>query len=416
MSTPAIPSSASPAFGRDTVFYPLAAVLLLSALILRWIALPFQSHDMQDFLLPWYDYIVTHGRFAALSDNFYNYTPPYIYMMTAVSYLDGMIARVTLIKSISILFDGISAVLIYRIVLLFRGDRRLAVVAALLFLNLPTLLLNGALWGQCDVIYTTFLLAFAYYVIRNCPFQAMVMYAIALSLKVQAIFLAPFLIYLLLSGSIPFAAMIFPPMIYALLMLPAALAGRDWISLLTIYAGQSGFTHSLSAHAPNIYVFVSDSLSEWQRSVASYAALVLAALASFALLATHFRRRPPLPANFIVVAMILWLALEPMLLPRMHERYFFPADILAFVFAFLVPRAWWIAVLFQVGSAFAYAPYLSRDWIGRPFDMGYGAHVGAVAMIAAIVGIVFHYESLVPAKASGIFGRKARTNPERRRL
>src|SRR6185312_11778945 len=111
---------------RDELFYPLCAGLIVLALALRWLALPFQSHDMQDFLLQWYDYIVTHGRFAALSDSFYNYTPPYIYMMTAVSYLDGIVARVTLIKSISILFDGISAILIYRIVLLIRLDRRLA--------------------------------------------------------------------------------------------------------------------------------------------------------------------------------------------------------------------------------------------------------------------------------------------------
>jgi Gpi18-like mannosyltransferase len=172
---------------RDGVFYPLLAVLLISALVLRWLVLPFQSHDMQDFLLQWFDYIVTHGRFAALSDNFYNYTPPYIYMMTAVSYLDGEVARVTLIKSISILFDFIAALLIYRIVLTVRADGRLAILSAPLFLNLPTLLLNGAVWGQCDIIYTTFLLAFAYYLIRNCPFQAILMYAIALSLKVQAI-------------------------------------------------------------------------------------------------------------------------------------------------------------------------------------------------------------------------------------
>src|SRR6185312_1229078 len=116
----------SAVLARDGVFYPLFVVLILLALVLRWIALPFQSHDMQDFLLQWFDYIVSHGRFAALSDNFYNYTPPYIYMMTAVSYLDGIVSRVTLIKSISILFDGISAILIYRIVLLIRLDRRLA--------------------------------------------------------------------------------------------------------------------------------------------------------------------------------------------------------------------------------------------------------------------------------------------------
>jgi Gpi18-like mannosyltransferase len=384
-------ASGSAVLARDGVFYPLVAVLLVSALALRWLALPFQSHDMRDFLLQWYDYIVTHGRFAALSDNFYNYTPPYIYMMTAVSYLDGVFDRVTLIKSISILFDGIAAFLVYRIVLTVRADRRLAILSAALFLNLPTLLLNGAVWGQCDIIYTTFLLAFAYYLIRNCPFQAILVYAIALSLKVQAIFLAPFLIYLLLGGAIPLTAVILPPMIYGLLMLPAALAGRGWISLIKVYAGQAGFMHALSAHAPNAYMFFQDFLSERARSYATYAGLLLAGLASLAALASHFRVRPPLPPLFIILAMILWLGLEPSLLPRMHDRYFFPADMIAFLFACLAPRAWWIALLFQAGSALAYAQYLASSVPGFPVDTYYAAHIGAVAMIAAMAGAVWFY-------------------------
>jgi Gpi18-like mannosyltransferase len=380
---------------RDGVFYPLLAVLLISALLLRWLVLPFQSHDMQDFLLQWFDYIVTHGRFAALSDNFYNYTPPYIYMMTAASYLDGEVARVTLIKSISILFDFIAAFVIYRIVLTVRADRRLAVLSAALFLNLPTLLLNGAVWGQCDIIYTTFLLAFAYYLIRNCPFQAILMYAIALSLKVQAIFLAPFFIYLLLAGPIPWAAVILPPMIYGLLMLPAWLAGRGWVSLVKVYAGQAGFMHSLSAHAPNFYMFFQDPLSEQARSLFTYGGLLLAGAVSLVLLASHFRVRRPLPPLFVILAVILWLGLEPSLLPRMHDRYFFPADIFAFLLACLMPRAWWIAVLFQAGSALAYAQYLASSVPDFPVATYYAAHIGAVAMIAAIIGVIWFYRPYV---------------------
>jgi Gpi18-like mannosyltransferase len=383
---------------RNGVFYPLCASLILLAVVLRWLALPFQSHDMQDFLLQWFDYIVTHGRFAALSDNFYNYTPPYIYMMTAVSYLDGAVDRVALIKSISILFDGISAFLVYKIVLAVRSDRRLAMLSAALFLNLPTLILNGSVWGQCDIIYTTFLLAFAYCLIRGFPFQAMLVYAIALSFKVQAIFLAPFLIYLLLARAIPWRAIILPPIIYGLLVLPAALAGRSWVSLIAVYAGQAGFMHSLSAHAPNAYMFFQDGLSEQARAWFGYGGLLVAGLASLALLASHFRLRPPPPPPpplFVILAVTLWLSLEPSLLPRMHDRYFFPADMFAFLFACLVPRAWWIALLFQAGSALAYAQYLASSVPDFPVDTYYAAHLGAAAMIAAVAGIAWYYRPYV---------------------
>src|SRR6202012_1943021 len=172
-------------------------------------------------------------------------------------------------------------------------------------------------------------------------------------------------------------------MIYALLMLPAALAGRSWISLVTVYLGQAGFMHSLSAHAPNIYMFFQDYLSETARSAFAYGGVALGGLASLAVLASHFRLRPPLSPLFVIVSVILWLGLEPSLLPRMHDRYFFPADIFAFLLAFVMPRAWWIAVLFQVGSVLAYAPYLASSVPGWPIDMTYVTHLGAVAMIAA---------------------------------
>ena len=89
------------------------------------------------------------------------------------------------------------------------------------------------------------------------------------------------------------------------------------------------------------------------------------------------------------------LALKLSLLPRMHDRYFFPADMFAFLFACLVPRAWWIAVLFQAGSALAYAQYLASSVPDFPVDTYYAAHVGAVAMIAAIAGVVWFYRPYV---------------------
>jgi hypothetical protein len=149
--------------------------------------------------------------------------------------------------------------------------------------------------------------------------------------------------------------------------------------------------HSLSAHAPNFYMFFQDYLGEKARSLVAYGGVALAALASLAVMITHFRLRPPLPPRFVIVAALLWLSLEPSLLPRMHDRYFFPADVLAFILACLSPSARWIAVLFQVGSVLAYAPYLASSVPGWPIDMTYATHIGAVAMIAAMVGVVIYY-------------------------
>lgn len=381
---------------RSAVFYPVSALLIATAILLRVIGLPFQTHDMQDFLLPWFDYIVTHGRWAALSDNFYNYTPPYIYAMTLVSYLDGAVSRVALIKSISILFDLIAAGLVYRLALAASPDRQRAVLFALLFLNLPTLILNGAWWGQCDIIYTAFILAFAYAVIKQKPLLAMAMYGIALSLKVQAIFAAPFVLYLLLSGFMPWAAAVMPPLVYGALILPAALAGRGWISLLTIYAGQAGIANKLSARAPNIYVAIQHFLAPDFYPVATLIGIGVAGMVSLIVLVTHFRRRPPFAPAFVIAALALWLALEPSLLPKMHDRYFFGADIFAFALIMFVPKSWWVAALFQVGSVLAYSYFMMLDR-DSPFDLHPAAMIGALAAIPATIGLGYYYRNALRA-------------------
>jgi hypothetical protein len=62
-----------------------------------------------------------------------------------------------------------------------------------------------------------------------------------------------------------------------------------------------------------------------------------------------------------VAACTLWLAVEPFILPKMHERYFFPADVFSFVLAVWRPGRWWVAALFQAGSAMAYATVLTMS-------------------------------------------------------
>jgi hypothetical protein len=69
------------------------------------------------------------------------------------------------------------------------------------------------------------------------------------------------------------------------------------------------------------------------------------------------------------------VALVPFILPKMHDRYFFPADVLSFAVAVLNPELWFIPILYQLISGTAYTAFL----LGAP--MG-------VVMLAAIVNTV----------------------------
>ena len=71
----------------------------------------------------------------------------------------------------------------------------------------------------------------------------------------------------------------------------------------------------------------------------------------------------------LAVTALVSLALTPFLLPKMHDRYFYPADVFSLVLAFFVPEAWFVPVAYQVISLTAYTPFLigASSWDIIPF-------------------------------------------------
>ena len=53
----------------------------------------------------------------------------------------------------------------------------------------------------------------------------------------------------------------------------------------------------------------------------------------------------------------------------MHDRYFFVADMLTLVLAFVAPRYWSAAILFQIGSLGAYLAYFGVTPYGPVFAL-----------------------------------------------
>ena len=81
------------------------AILLLIAIVLRVSLYHIVTTDYTFFLSQWYDFIQTHGGFAALKYNFSNYNPPYLYLLALTTYLP--IPKLVAIKTLSVVFDGV---------------------------------------------------------------------------------------------------------------------------------------------------------------------------------------------------------------------------------------------------------------------------------------------------------------------
>lgn len=138
-------------------------VCIICAVIIRLICVPNKSVDYKYFLAPWYDFIVSNGGFSALKYSFADYTPPYLYwILIAGTVLSGL-PKILAIKLFAMSVDFVCAFFTYKIVKLKYPEGRKAIFAFITVILSPVVIYNSALWGQCDSIYTTGLIACIYF-------------------------------------------------------------------------------------------------------------------------------------------------------------------------------------------------------------------------------------------------------------
>ena len=233
-----------------------------------------------------------------------------------------------------------------------------------MFLLLPTIVINSAFIAQCDVWYIAFELGCVYYAIRSQPVKSMSCFGVAFAFKLQAVFLCPFLLILLLNKQLRWHHFLLIPFIYGLTCLPAWLEGRPWLDLATIYFHQAGEGDSLARHAPNLYS-LAYLLPDSQRalSLIKGAGIVCAgALMAFFAFRNRARLRIGSQIEDYVFLALVSVALTPFFLPKMHDRYFIGADVFSLVFAALVPSRWFSPVCFQIISGLSLYKFHDMDY------------------------------------------------------
>jgi Gpi18-like mannosyltransferase len=237
----------------------------------------------------------------------------------------------------------------------------------------PTPLVNAFAWGQTDCIFTSFLALFVLFAIRRAPVAAASMFGVALAFKLQATFLLPLLLYLILAKQMRVWHLVILPVIYVLMMVPAALAGRPWLELVTLYVGQYQSYSDLAIHAANPWrIVVALKLIDYSTGVVI--GMAAAGLMGLAIAVGSLRLETT--SRTIVFVAALSAALMPYLLPKMHDRYFFVADIMTLTLAFVDPRLWVLFPLFQVGSLLSYLPYF-----------GLSVHAPVYALLPVTFGV-----------------------------
>ena len=342
----------------------LGAAGVLAALVVRYPLLSFVSGDMKTTLTPWWAFIVENGYFAALRHDFASYNVPYLYLLAAAAFLTGGAHSLVTIKIISIAFDFVLAFFVGKCVSLrYPGSKTIPVVAALATLFAPTVVANSAMWGQADAVYTAFLAGCLYFLLAGRQAWAFTAFGLAFSFKLQAVFLAPFFLWLLAKKAVRWRCLFPIPLVWLATLLPAWFLGRPFgdlrDGLLTVYPRQAvglWYSRRLAYNVPNLYLWVPRDWYDWYPLFTVLAAALLAAIA-----AAVRRSRARITPELTVLLATFSVLLAPYVLPKMHDRYFFPADVFAIVLAFYRPRAWYVPVVVGSASSIAYVRYLHAE-------------------------------------------------------
>ena len=163
------------------------------------------------------------------------------------------------------------------------------------------------------------------------PARAAASFALSLAFKLQAVFILPIVVVLWVDRKLRLSdALVFLGTL-VLTALPALLGGKSIGALLSIYTAQTGLYTGLTYNAPNFFALMNTTGLD----VYAYGNFGMAlAFGVCALLVSAGVKRAGrmTRAGYLRLALLLPLAIV-FFLPRMHERYFYLADILSVALA-----------------------------------------------------------------------------------
>lgn len=390
----------------------LFGVILFVALIVRYIAAAkyFGNETDMNCFISWSDMVFNDGLGGFYSsDTFTDYPPGYMYILYVVGAIRHMFGvawnstlSVLITKTPAIVADLVTGWLLYKVAIK-KWNERGAVILASLYLFAPAVLLDGAIWGQTDAVFTLFVVLMCYFVTERKLIPAYFVFAIGILLKPQSLIFTPVLIYGIIDQVFleDFNWNKFWKNlglgILAILMIVLLMVPFGFKDALSQYTDTLGSYEYASVNAYNIWTlfgqnwapqsgrFLFFSYQTWGTLF-----IVLTVIAATYL---HFRAKNN-PARYyfegaFIVSSVFLLSV------RMHERYIFPAMILL-LFAFAMRPKKELGYLYTGVSAVA---FLNMAHVEFVYDLNnFNAKEPVTLWISAAMVAVFGYMIYIAIK------------------
>ena len=364
--------------------YIFVFVSIIALLVVRSSLFFYQSGDYVHFLRIWIDEFRTMTFFEGLGTTVSNYNPPYMYLLNIIARINA--PDLVLIKIVSVFFDFLIAYFVMKIVSLKSNRLNMQILAFVLSFAIPTVIINSAMWGQCDSIYAAFAIGSFYFGLVKRSKMSYAFMALAISFKLQAAFLLPILPIFIMTKNIRLRDCYVFFAVYLAILLPAILAGMPLNEALLAYAEQAGYYNRLSLNMINIwrFIYLPDNFGHGFLEGFMTAGFFMTGVAVLGLMYFTFvhRSRMVNTVDFVRLA-YLFAILIPFMLPKMHDRYYFMADILSVALVIFDKRRWYVPVVTIFCSLISYE-YFLLYWTGTEV-MEYKYLVIALMFIIFIV-------------------------------
>ena len=354
------------------IFY--TGVSFAALLIARFALFDYESFDYIHSLSHWVERYREMTFFEGLGVKVSNYNQPYMYLLNIIARIG--IPDIYLIKIISVIFDAVLAFFVMKIVSLKTKSLNMRILSFLLAFAVPTVIINSAMWGQCDSIYSAFAVGALYYALRVRSKTAYSFIALAVSFKLQAAFIFPIFAIFIVKGKIKLSDCYVFFLVYLSMLLPAFIAGFPVRDLLLVYLDQTGTYDYLTLNAVNVWQFFQNVDFGTFRTVGLYfGGTAVLGLMYFAYI---HRERIVATTDYIRLA-FLFAVFVPFLLPQMHDRFFYIADALALLVFLYDKRRWYVPVVCVFCSFIAYA------WLIMEYIHIFDYRLAALALTAVII-------------------------------
>lgn len=342
----------------------LFGAISIIGLVIRIVLLDKRTGDFNSFLNKWYTIYYNDG-FKALGQSIGDYTPAYNYYLWFLSLFriePGSDQLVHAIKYLPISFDYLIAVYSGLIVYHITEKNKLkSILTYGLVLFGLTVFINSALWGQCDSIYASFVVMSFYYYLKEHHRTSAIMLGVAFAFKLQTIFVIPFFVVMFLRRKVNLKYIVWIPIVYILFALPACIAADNFFDrfaqIWTVYFNQSVNSYKqLALNCSTLYSLIFTNFKEEQYISAFSVPFALVTIGIFVFFI--YRSKEEFSDKTLVKIFTLFLMLTPFVLPHMHDRYYYIADVVIMIYVVLNPKKFYLAFLAIITSMIGYMVYL----------------------------------------------------------